>query len=70
MRTYRLEMKLKQILSITSYELIIKMILESHTTPSPENGNCSRRSVKDVIPESRLAQYYGNFYYDEVRLIH
>ncbi|XP_013149647.1 PREDICTED: uncharacterized protein LOC106111973 isoform X2 [Papilio polytes] len=42
-------------------------LTESHTTPSPENGNCSRRSVKDVIPESRLAQYYGNFYYDEVR---
>lgn len=47
-----------------------QIILESHATPSPENGNCSRRSVKDVIPESRLAQYYGNFYYDEVRLIH
>lgn len=27
----------------------------------------SRRSVKDVIPESRLAQFYGNFYYDDVR---
>ncbi|XP_059055848.1 uncharacterized protein LOC131849749 [Achroia grisella] len=35
---------------------------------SPENGGCSgRRSVKDVIPESRLAQFYGNFYYDESR---
>ncbi|KPJ00821.1 hypothetical protein RR46_07660 [Papilio xuthus] len=42
-------------------------LTESHTTPSPEKGNSSRRSVKDVIPESRLAQYYGNFYYDEVR---
>ncbi|XP_026750567.1 uncharacterized protein LOC113511157 isoform X2 [Galleria mellonella] len=35
---------------------------------SPENGGSSgRRSVKDVIPESRLAQFYGNFYYDEAR---
>lgn len=40
----------------------------SSSSPIQENGSCSgRRSVKDVIPESRLAQYYGNFYYDEVR---
>ncbi|KOB76747.1 Uncharacterized protein OBRU01_05256, partial [Operophtera brumata] len=26
-----------------------------------------RRNAKDVIPESRLAQFYGNFYYDEHR---
>ncbi|XP_038218647.1 uncharacterized protein LOC119837194 [Zerene cesonia] len=33
-----------------------------------ENGtSSSRRSVKDIIPESRLAQFYGNFYYDEHR---
>ncbi|XP_045762576.1 uncharacterized protein LOC123865534 isoform X2 [Maniola jurtina] len=33
-----------------------------------ENNSCSsRRSVKDVIPESRLAQFYGNFYYDDIR---
>ncbi|RVE51803.1 hypothetical protein evm_003606 [Chilo suppressalis] len=39
-----------------------------NTGPSQENGNSSgRRSVKDVIPESRLAQFYGNYYYDEVR---
>lgn len=31
---------------------------------SSRNG---RLSVKDVIPESRLAKYYGNFYYDEDR---
>ncbi|XP_052741430.1 uncharacterized protein LOC112049099 [Bicyclus anynana] len=35
---------------------------------SQDNGGCScRRSVKDVIPESRLAQFYGNFYYDDTR---
>lgn len=35
-----------------------------------ENGSCcGRRSVKDVIPESRLAQFYGNFYYDDTRSI-
>ncbi|XP_028172371.1 uncharacterized protein LOC114361512 [Ostrinia furnacalis] len=40
----------------------------SVSSQSQENGSCSgRRSVKDVIPESRLAQFYGNFYYDEVR---
>ncbi|CAG9124798.1 unnamed protein product [Plutella xylostella] len=33
-----------------------------------ENGSTiGRRSVKEVIPESRLAQFYGNFYYDDVR---
>ncbi|XP_034826067.1 uncharacterized protein [Maniola hyperantus] len=33
-----------------------------------ENDSSSgRRSVKDVIPESRLAQFYGNFYYDDIR---
>ncbi|CAH0696329.1 unnamed protein product [Spodoptera exigua] len=38
------------------------------SSQSQENGSSSgRRSVKDVIPESRLAQFYGNFYYDEVR---
>ncbi|XP_068625134.1 uncharacterized protein [Battus philenor] len=40
---------------------------DSHVATNQENGNCSRRSVKDVIPESRLAQFYGNFYYDELR---
>ncbi|KAJ2941267.1 hypothetical protein O0L34_g3464 [Tuta absoluta] len=40
----------------------------SGTSQNQENGSFSgRRSVKDVIPESRLAQYYGNFYYDDVR---
>ncbi|KAM3961377.1 LOW QUALITY PROTEIN: uncharacterized protein ACR2FA_004493 [Aphomia sociella] len=40
----------------------------TNSNSSSENGGCSgRRSVKDVIPESRLAQFYGNFYYDEVR---
>ncbi|XP_053618187.1 uncharacterized protein LOC128679772 [Plodia interpunctella] len=43
----------------------------SISSQSPENAGCSssssRRSVKDVIPESRLAQFYGNFYYDEAR---
>lgn len=40
------------------------------SSQSQENGSSSgRRSVKDVIPESRLAQFYGNFYYDEVRLL-
>lgn len=29
----------------------------------------NRRSVKDVIPESRLARFYGKFYYDEERYI-
>lgn len=33
-----------------------------------KNVNSSRKSVKDVIPESKLAQCYGNFYYDDVRL--
>ncbi|XP_021203112.1 uncharacterized protein LOC101740274 [Bombyx mori] len=33
-----------------------------------ENGNPKiQKNVKDVIPESRLAQFYGNFYYDEDR---
>lgn len=38
---------------------------------SPTNQksvNSSRKSVKDIIPESKLAQCYGNFYYDDVRL--
>ncbi|KAI8432689.1 hypothetical protein MSG28_013654, partial [Choristoneura fumiferana] len=39
----------------------------STSSQSQENGSCSRKSVKDVIPESRLAQFYGNFYYDEAR---
>ncbi|XP_041972219.1 uncharacterized protein LOC121728154 isoform X2 [Aricia agestis] len=32
-----------------------------------ENGCIGLRSVKDVIPESRLAQFYGDFYYDDAR---
>lgn len=33
-----------------------------------ENGSSSgRRNAKEIIPESRLAQFYGNFYYDEHR---
>ncbi|XP_061723885.1 uncharacterized protein LOC133530077 isoform X1 [Cydia pomonella] len=39
----------------------------STSSQSQENGGCSRKSVKDIIPESRLAQFYGNFYYDEAR---
>ncbi|KAG6449297.1 hypothetical protein O3G_MSEX005969 [Manduca sexta] len=38
------------------------------TASSHSQENCSsRRSAKDVIPESRLAQFYGNFYYDDAR---
>ncbi|CAH2097625.1 unnamed protein product [Euphydryas editha] len=40
---------------------------DKHSIALQDNGGCSRRSVKDVIPESRLAQFYGNFYYDDVR---
>lgn len=27
----------------------------------------NRRPIKEVIPESRLARFYGNFYYDGER---
>ncbi|XP_064075014.1 uncharacterized protein LOC113396633 isoform X1 [Vanessa tameamea] len=40
---------------------------DKHLVALQDNGGSSRRSVKDVIPESRLAQFYGNFYYDDVR---
>ncbi|XP_046973551.1 uncharacterized protein LOC124540145 isoform X3 [Vanessa cardui] len=40
---------------------------DKHLVALQDNGSSSRRSVKDVIPESRLAQFYGNFYYDDVR---
>ncbi|KAL4708631.1 hypothetical protein ACJJTC_008157 [Scirpophaga incertulas] len=41
---------------------------ERFTGQNRENGStCGRRSVKDVIPESRLARFYGNFYYDDTR---
>ncbi|XP_050671584.1 uncharacterized protein LOC126969978 isoform X2 [Leptidea sinapis] len=55
----------------------ITQILQDTTEPSQslcdiaerrlENGTSGRRSVKETIPESRLAQFYGNFYYDDLR---
>ncbi|CAG5055244.1 unnamed protein product [Parnassius apollo] len=42
-------------------------VTDPHLTTGQENGKCSRKSVKDVIPDSRLAQFYGNFYYDDIR---
>ncbi|XP_047506349.1 uncharacterized protein LOC125050501 isoform X1 [Pieris napi] len=60
----------------------VSQILQDHTTESSQNSTnrceaaekhldnaraSGQRSVKDVIPESRLAQFYGNFCYDEHR---
>ncbi|XP_045513503.1 uncharacterized protein LOC123707476 isoform X3 [Pieris brassicae] len=60
----------------------VSQILQDHTIESSQNSTnrcdaaekhidnaraSGQRSVKDVIPESRLAQFYGNFCYDEHR---
>ncbi|XP_072948149.1 uncharacterized protein [Epargyreus clarus] len=63
--------RVSQVLQESTESLHINNQCESTEKPvvtNQENGNSSgRRSVKDVIPESRLAQFYGNFYYDEAR---
>ncbi|KAJ0171443.1 hypothetical protein K1T71_012993 [Dendrolimus kikuchii] len=53
--------------SLTNNQCELTDNKQSISRQNIENGNNGgRKSVKDVIPESRLAQY-GNFYYDDVR---
>ncbi|CAH2057133.1 unnamed protein product, partial [Iphiclides podalirius] len=61
--------RVSQVLQDTSVESSQNQcdLSDSQTPSNQENGHCFRKSVKDVIPESKLAQCYGNFYYDEVR---
>ncbi|CAG9570782.1 unnamed protein product [Danaus chrysippus] len=60
--------RVSQVLQETADTQCVSNSCESDKIANQENGSCcGRRSVKDVIPESRLAQFYGNFYYDDTR---
>ncbi|GBP49762.1 hypothetical protein EVAR_81381_1 [Eumeta japonica] len=50
------------------FELTDRREKRPNTIQNEENtAAVSPKSVKDIIPESRLARFYGNFYYDEHR---
>ncbi|XP_050356340.1 uncharacterized protein LOC126777355 isoform X2 [Nymphalis io] len=59
--------RVSHVLQDTGIESAQDLTSNKHLVALQDNGSRSRRSVKDVIPESRLAQFYGNFYYDDVR---
>ncbi|CAH4023915.1 unnamed protein product [Pieris brassicae] len=57
-----------QVAALDFLRLLPPSVADNYNEKHIDNARAiGQRSVKDVIPESRLAQFYGNFCYDEHR---